>query len=136
MSMAKYLRQNVRRNLFTIAVLVGPIPTAWAQIAPPAEPPDGATLFRRQCATCHSLKASDPPRQGPHLAGVIGRPAGSVPGFKYSANYATAGFAWDEERLDPYLANPQAVIAGSNMAYRQANAGIRRSIIEYLKEQN
>ena len=102
---------------------------------PTAEPPDGATLFRRQCAAGQSLKATDPPRQGPHLAGVIGREAGSVPGFKYSAGYATAGFAWDEERLDPYLTNPQAVVPGSIMVYRQANAGIRRSIIEYLKDQ-
>ncbi len=103
---------------------------------PQAEAPDGATLFRRQCATCHSLNASDPPRQGPHLAGVIGRKAGSVPGFKYSEGYLTAGFDWDEERLDPYLTNPQAVIPGSIMAYRQANAGVRRSVIAYLKDQN
>ena len=101
----------------------------------PAEPPDGATLFRRQCAACHALQASAPPRQGPHLQGVMGRQAGSVDGFKYSAGFATAGFAWTEATLDPYLTNPQAVIAGSNMAYRQANAATRRTIIEYLKDQ-
>ena len=33
------------------------------------------------------------------------------------------------------MLDPQAVIAGSNMAYRQANAATRRTIIEYLKEQ-
>lgn len=109
--------------------------TAVAQIGPAAEPPDGATLFRRQCATCHALDPSAPARQGPHLAGVIGRRAGSVAGFKYSAGYATAGFDWDEANLDPYLTNPQAVIPGSIMAYRQANAGVRKTIIEYLKEQ-
>lgn len=65
----------------------------------------------------------------------MGRQAGSVAGFQYSPGYQTAGFAWDEEKLDPYLANPQAVIPGSNMAYRQGNAAIRRAIIEYLKEQ-
>ena len=118
-----------------MAVMLSTAP-ALAQIAPPAaEPPDGATLFRRQCAACHALQASAPPRQGPHLQGVMGRKAGSVEGFKYSANYASAAFDWTPETLDPYLTNPQAVIAGSNMAYRQANAATRRTIIEYLKEQ-
>ena len=81
------------------------------------------------------MQASAPPRQGPHLQGVIGRKAGSVEGFKYSAGYADAGITWTPETLDPYLTNPQAVIAGSNMAYRQANAATRGTIIDYLKEQ-
>lgn len=110
---------------------------ARAQFTPPAaDAPDGAALFRRQCGTCHTLNPADPPRQGPHLRGVVGRMAGGVPGFKYSDGYAKAGFAWDEEHLDPYLANPQAVIPGSVMAYRQANPATRRTIIEYLKDQN
>ena len=103
---------------------------------PQAEAPDGATLFRRQCATCHTLSAADPPRQGPHLAGVVGRPVGSVAGYKYTAGYGTAGFAWDEARLDTYLTNPQAMFPGSTMAYRQANPATRRTIIDFLKDQH
>ena len=37
--------------------------TARAQMdVPAAETADGATLFKRQCATCHSLAANDAPR--------------------------------------------------------------------------
>ena len=114
------------------------LPTgAWGQMdAPTAAPPDGATLFRRQCATCHSLNAADPPRQGPTLAGVYGRRPGTVPGYKYSASFATVDFVWDQAHLDPYLANPQAVIPGAVMPYHQANGTVRGAIIDYLKEQH
>jgi cytochrome c len=110
---------------------------AGAQIPlPAAQPPDGATLFKQQCATCHSINASDPVRQGPTLFKVIGRPAGKAEGFHYSAGFAAADFVWDDTRLDAYLANPQAIIPGSNMAYRQPKAETRAAIIAYLKELN
>jgi len=97
---------------------------------------DGAALFRQQCATCHTLSASDPPRQGPTLAGVYGRKPGSVAGFHYSPGYAKADFVWDDTHLDAYLTNPQAVIPGSIMPYRQARAPVRQAIIAFLKEQH
>ncbi|MBV8095431.1 MAG: c-type cytochrome [Acetobacteraceae bacterium] len=97
---------------------------------------EGEKLFKQQCAACHSLSASDPPRQGPPLAGVYGRKPGSAPGFKYSSGYAKADFGWDEQHLDAYLTNPQAVIPGSNMLYRQSKPQVRQAIIAYLKEQH
>ena len=107
-----------------------------AQMAlPQAEAPDGATLFRRQCSTCHSLVAGEV-RQGPNLAGVYGRKAGALPGSKYSAGFADADWVWDDTHLDPYLTNPQSVIKGGVMGYRQANADVRQAIIGYLKEQH
>ena len=108
---------------------------ARAQFSVPASKPSPEALFRNQCATCHALNADAPARQGPNLAGVIGRPAGSAAGFKYSAGFAQAGFAWDAERLDAYLTNPQAVIPGSMMPYKQANADTRAAIISYLVAQ-
>jgi cytochrome c len=81
--------------------------------------PTGADLFKQQCATCHSLNAADPPRQGPVLAGVYGRKPGSLAGFRYSSGYAATDFVWDEEHLDTYLANPQALIPGAIMLYKQ-----------------
>jgi cytochrome c len=95
----------------------------------------GAGLFMQQCATCHSLNPSDPPRQGPHLAGVFGRKPGSVAGFHYSPGYAAADFVWDEAHLDPYLTDPQAVIPGAIMLYKQKNEDVRKAVIAFLKEQ-
>ncbi len=119
-----------------LLVLLGFVSSAHAQFtAPVAEAADGATLFRRQCATCHSLVAGEV-RQGPNLAGVYGRQAGTLPGFAYSSGFKQADWAWDDTHLDSYLENPQAVIKGGIMGYRQANADVRHTIIVYLKSQH
>ena len=101
---------------------------------PTVKPPDGATLFKQQCATCHTINDTDPVRQGPSLFNVVGRRAGAVDGFKYSSGFAKADFVWDEARLDAWLTNPQEMIPGTVMAYRQARAEVRAAIIAYMKE--
>jgi cytochrome c len=103
---------------------------------PEAKPPDGAALFKQQCATCHSTNLSDAPRQGPTLVRIVGRQAGKVEGFHYSPGLAQAGFNWDESRLDAWLTDPQAVIPGAIMTYRQTRAETRAAIITYLKGLN
>jgi len=95
----------------------------------------GADLFASQCATCHTMSAKDPMLQGPPLGDVYGRRVGAVAGFAYSPDYTSAGFVWDAAHLDAYLANPAAVLADSYMQYQQPDAGIRKQIIEYLKQQ-
>jgi cytochrome c len=108
-----------------------------AQMAlPAAKPLDGAALFKQQCATCHATSLSDAPRQGPPLVKIIGRQAGKFDGFHYSSGFAKADFVWDETRLDAWLANPQDVIPGAFMAYRQSKPESRTAIIAYLKELN
>jgi cytochrome c len=101
---------------------------------PEAKQPDGPTLFKQQCATCHTSNLTDPVRQGPSLFGIIGRHAGSVEGFHYSAGFAKADFAWDEAHLDAWMTNPQGMIPGAVMAYRQAKPETRAAIIAYLRE--
>jgi cytochrome c len=117
------------------AVLV--VTVAHGQIAlPAATPPDSATLFKQQCETCHTNNPTDPVRQGPSLFGVVGRRAGTADGFHYSAGFAKADFVWDEARLDAWMTNPQEIIPGAVMPYRQAKPEIRAAIIAYLKELN
>ena len=101
---------------------------------PVAKPADGAALFRQQCATCHTANASDPPRQGPTLFDIVGREAGTAEGFRYSAGFATAKFKWDEQRLDAWLTDPQAMIPGAVMPYKQSRSEIRTAIVSYLEE--
>lgn len=107
---------------------------AKAQISvPEARPPDGSALFKQQCATCHSINNSNPPRQGPTLFNIVGRKAGRIEGFRYSSGFAQVDFAWSESKLDAWLTDPQAVIPGSIMAYRQAKPEIRAAIVGYLR---
>ena len=51
-------------GLCTAVVLAAPLANAQMPL-PAAKPPDGATLFKQQCATCHTNNLSDPVRQGP-----------------------------------------------------------------------
>ena len=118
---------------FCGAVLVAQI--AFAQMPlPAAKPPDGATLFKQQCATCHTTNLTDPVRQGPSLFNVVGRRAGSIESFHYSTGFSKADFVWDDTKLDAWITNPQDMIPGTVMAYRQAKSETRAAIIAYLKE--
>ncbi len=108
---------------------------AAAQLTPPPKkPPDGAMLFKQQCATCHTTNTSDRSRQGPTLFNIVGRDAGTAEGFRYSAGFADAKFKWDEGKLDAWLADPQAMIPGAIMPYKQPKPELRVAIVNYLKE--
>ncbi len=54
--------------------------------------------------------------------------------FHYSQGFAKADWSWDEAHLDPWLANPQAVIPGAIMPYHQGKADVRTAIIGYLRD--
>ncbi len=126
----------MKRQALLVALLVAP-EIAWAQLAvPETAGPDGATLFKQQCATCHTLKASEAARQGPTLAGVYERKVGAVEGYHYTPGYQTSDLVWNGENLDKYLTNPQAMFPGSTMAYRQAKPEVRQKIITFLKDQH
>jgi cytochrome c len=90
----------------------------------------GAAVFKK-CAACHSTDGSKKP--GPTLAGIVGRKAGSIPGFRYSRAMKSAPIAWDDKNLDAYIAAPRKFIPGNVMAFSgQENAEDRANLIAYL----
>jgi cytochrome c len=89
--------------------------------------------FLTSCGTCHSTEPGAPPRQGPNLFGVYGRKAGTLEGFKYSDALKSGDWVWDEEHLDKWIENAQAMRPGVVMPYRQADPAKRAKVIEYLK---
>lgn len=102
-----------------------------AQAAPDAR--HGAEVYVR-CQACHAL-AYD--RVGPRHCGLLGRKAGSVPGFAYSPAMRNAHITWDPKTLDRFLAQPLKAVPGSTMTY----AGIpdpqdRADLIAYLQQAN
>ncbi|SRR6266436_887543 len=100
-----------------------------------AEEP-GETLFKKNCALCHTIEAGKN-KIGPSLEGVVGRKAGSVPGFAYSAANKSSGDTWDEPTLDTYLTDPRKFMPGTKMVFAGLkNSEDRKALIEYLKQQH
>lgn len=75
----------------------------------------GEKVFRK-CKACHALEAGKK-KIGPSLAGMFGRKAGMVEGFKYSKAMIESGIVWDETTVDAYLANPKKYIPKNRMAF-------------------
>ena len=96
------------------------------------DPAKGEKAFAK-CKPCHSVKQGEN-KIGPTLAGVVGRKAGSVAGFKYSEAMKNSNITWTEDILKKYLEMPRDVVPGNKMAF----AGIKKEeeaedIIAYLK---
>lgn len=92
----------------------------------------GARVFR-QCLTCHVTTAGVN-KVGPSLHGIIGRPAGTVAGFRYSNANKNSGITWTEQELYTYLENPRAKIPGTIMAFVGLKDSQQRAdVIAYLK---
>jgi cytochrome c2 len=91
---------------------------------------DGQKLFATICSTCHAL---DRTKVGPPLDDVVGRMAGSVSGYPYSAALAHAHIIWDAATLDRWLAGPGAFITGVNMPLSVPDKVRRQDIIAYLE---
>jgi nitrite reductase (NO-forming) len=75
----------------------------------------GRQVFRK-CQACHSM---EPGKNilGPSLAGIVGRKAGTEPGYNYSPAMKQSDIVWDPKTLDAYLDNPQKTIAGNKMPF-------------------
>jgi cytochrome c len=104
---------------------------------PPVKPTDGATLFKQQCAICHTTNPAEPVRQGPSLYRIVGRPAGKVDGFHYSAGFEKAETSsGTTPGSTPGWQTRRQSFPAPFMAYRQPKAETRAAIIAYLKELN
>mgnify|MGYP000349523529 CR=1 FL=1 len=109
-----------------MGALIGPS-AALAQNVPSAE--RGKVLYESRCGACHSVDAH---RVGPAHQGVVGRKAGSAPGFDYSKAVAASRLVWTRTNLLNWLAGPEAVIPGQAMNYSLGDAGEREDVVAYL----
>jgi cytochrome c len=91
-------------------------------------------VFNNACRTCHTIKEADN-RQGPNLYKIIGRKAGSLPNYNYSSAMKGAGFVWDEQKLERFIANPDEVVPGNNMKPYSglASTDDRAKVIAFLQ---
>ncbi|MGA7810308.1 MAG: c-type cytochrome [Bradyrhizobium sp.] len=104
-----------------------------ASAARAADPAAGEKIFKEQCGICHAVIAGEN-RIGPTLFGVVGRTAGSVPGFNYTADHKKLGITWDAATLEKYLANPRAMVPDTSMVYAGLKDDAERAdLVAYLE---
>ena len=90
----------------------------------------GKQVFEKRCTGCHTL---DKAKEGPPLRGVIGRRAGTVPGFPYSTGLKSLGVTWDETNIQQWLKGPDEMVPDTDMSFSLSNAEERAAVALYLK---
>lgn len=78
---------------------------------------------------CHALDEND---VGPKHRGVVGRGAGSIPGYAYSIALKRSGIVWTPANLDRWLTDPQKLVPGAKMYFSVAKPQDRADIIAFL----
>lgn len=134
------------RSVLLAAFLIAPA-LAHSQTTPPAATPapaaDGAgdaEAGRRvfnQCRACHTVDQGGRNGVGPNLFGIVGRRAGAVEGFRYSASMqelAGTGHSWTPENLRTYLRDPKSVLPRGTMAFNGVRQdGPLNDLMAYLQ---
>lgn len=95
----------------------------------------GKKVFNR-CKACHTVDEAKN-KVGPHLDGIVGRKAASLPDFAYSDAMkakGAEGLVWDEANLTTYLTDPKGFVPGNKMAF----AGLKKpedvaNLVAFLK---
>jgi cytochrome c len=88
-------------------------------------------ILYQGCQDCHSIEKND---VGPMHKGVVGRTAGTVPGYNYSPALRSAKIVWTEENLDKWLTSPQDLVPETKMFHEVKNPQDRADLIAFLKE--
>lgn len=104
------------RTMMMAAVLVA---LAGPSVAQDGNAAAGQRVFN-QCRACHTADSGGRNTVGPNLFGVVGRHAGSIEGFRYSANMrelGAGGLVWSDDQLRAYVRNPKAVAPRGSMSY-------------------
>jgi cytochrome c len=90
----------------------------------------GKTVFQA-CAACHATDHAN--RVGPGLEGIVGRKAGTAPGFRYSNAMKSSSIVWDDKLLNAYVESPQKTVPGNRMPYQGLNNPTDRTdLVAYL----
>ena len=101
-----------------------------ATLAGTGDPARGKLVFDKRCTGCHSMEING---EGPRLAGVYGRKAGSVRDFDYSQGLKNSGLSWNDATLEKWLSGPDSVVPDAKMDFYVPKAGERQDLIAYFK---
>jgi cytochrome c len=87
-----------------------------------------------KCQSCHNFEKGGPNMTGPNLYGVVGRTAGTHPGFNYSPVMKAYGQPWTFDNINKFVSGPQKDLPGVLMTFiGLKNQADRTAIIAYLR---
>src|SRR6476469_4758779 len=111
--------------------------TLWAVMTAGAQAQDAAAGEKvfAVCKVCHQIGETAKIGIGPVLNGVIGRRAGTYPGYSYSDANKNSGLTWDKATFQEYIKDPKAKVPMTKMIY----AGLKdeqkaTDLLAYLKQ--
>lgn len=115
----------MKKLILTILLIPGAVFAA-------GDPAQGQKAFQA-CAACHS-PAQGTNGLGPSLFGVVGRKAGSAPGFNYSRAMKDSNRSWTAQNLDAFIADPQKAVPGNHMPFSGLpDTQLRADLVAYLQ---
>lgn len=77
----------------------------------------GEKVFK-VCKQCHHIGVGATNFYGPVLNGILGRPAGTFPHYKYSKALENSKIVWNHDTLSKYLREPQHDVPGVAMTFK------------------
>lgn len=88
-----------------------------------------------KCRACHQIGEGAKNLVGPVMNGLMGRMAGTVEGYTYSAANKGSGITWDEPTFAEYIKDPKAKVPGTKMIF----AGVKneqeiKDLTAFLKQ--
>jgi len=137
------------KSLILAGLLLLPASQSMAQDGTGGDATAGEQVYKK-CMTCHRIGPDAKNLIGPEHNGLIGRPAGTAPGFAYSPlNKAAgaAGLTWTEANVFAYLEDPNAflkkfltdkgkadeAVGVTKMTFKLPSEKERKDVIAYIK---
>lgn len=123
-----------RVPLLTSALVLAFTFSSFALAAAPCNVARGRQVFSNTCAMCHVTRKGAPSAAAPNLYGVVARKPASLPDFTYSTAMRARKKRWTAATLSVFIANPQATVPGTYMAFTGIKrAADRAAVICYLE---
>ena len=136
-SPARPWRSAFRHGVAVALAFTTALAPAFAQTEETGDPVAGKLVFE-QCAQCHALGGQPGATSaGPHLNGIMGRRAASIPEFNYSPQLRSSRITWDAAYLARFIKGPKNLIPGTRMLFNGlANPKDVADVIAYMTRFN
>jgi len=95
---------------------------------------DGKKVAAKHCDVCHTFEKGGKMVFGPNLFDIVGKPAGAIKGYKYSAALKNSGLTWTDKNLVGFLANPEQFLKGTKARFPGLKTAKQKAdILSYMK---